>query len=126
MLADFDSYALWNPLNIRAQGKAAPGARIPMTFVNPARPGATVKQTVTVTRCEAGRALAWRGTVPLLFDGLHFFELTPEADGTRLLHGEDQTGLIPWSYRRLVQSHFVPAYEAFNVALEERLRVVAG
>jgi hypothetical protein len=62
----------------------------------------------------------------LLFNGLHFFELTAEADGTRLLHGEDQSGLIPWSYRRLVQSHFVPAYEAFNVALEDRLRHLAG
>jgi hypothetical protein len=93
-----------------------------MTFINPARPGATVKQIVTVTRCEPGRALAWRGYVPLLFDGTHFFDLAAEGGGTRLLHGEDQSGLIPWTYRKLVQERFVPAYEALNSALEVRLR----
>jgi len=49
VLADFDSYAEWNPLNIRAEGIARAGARIPMTFINPARPGSTIDQTVTVT-----------------------------------------------------------------------------
>ena len=126
VLADFDSYAEWNPLNIRASGKAALWARIAMTFVNPAKPGATVKQTVTITRCEPGRALAWRGYVPLLFDGVHFFELEAEAGGTRLRHGEDQSGLIPWTYRHIVESKFVPAYEAFNRALEVRLRQLAS
>lgn len=126
VLADFDSYAEWNPLNVRAEGEAEFGARIPMTFVNPAKPASVVRQTVTVTRCEAGRALAWRGYVPVLFNGLHFFELAAEAGGTRLSHGEDQSGLIPWTYRHLVQSHFVPAYQALNRALEERVGRLAG
>jgi hypothetical protein len=122
VLADFDSYADWNPLNIQAHGEARLGARIPMTFINPARPGSTVAQTVTITACEAGRQLAWRGHVPLLFRGDHFFNLAPEREGTRLLHGEDSSGLIPATFSAaLIARNFVPAYEAANRALGERL-----
>lgn len=123
VLADFARYAEWNPLNIRAEGEARPGAKIRTTFLNPAgKPGATITQTVTLTTCEPGRALAWTGTVPLLFRGRHHFTLSPEGEGTRLLHGEDLDGLITWNFtpERLARD-FVPHYEAVNRALAERL-----
>jgi len=123
VLADFDRYAEWNPLNIKASGKAALGARIPMTFINPQKPGATIQMKVKVTRCDPGRALEWIGEVPLLFRGRHFFDLTPEGSGTRLLHGEDSSGLIANSIKPAeIQTLFVPAYEALNTALAERLK----
>jgi hypothetical protein len=127
VLVDFDSYEEWNPLNIKAQGKAAPGARIPMTFINPARPGATVSQTVTITACLPGKELAWRGYIPLLFKGDHFFKLAPEGEGTRLLHGENASGLVPMTFSRtLLTRNFVPAYEAMNRAVADRLAIVFG
>jgi hypothetical protein len=122
VLADFGRYAEWNPLNLEASGEATVGARVRMRFVNPARPGATVRQVVTVTRAEPGRALAWRGHVPLLFTGDHLFELAPEAGGTRLFHSETLSGLIPWSFSdAVIEERFVPAYEACNRALAARL-----
>jgi hypothetical protein len=125
VLADFGRYAEWNPLNIRAEGEARLGARVPMTFINPARAGKTVSQTVTVTACEPGRRLAWRGHIPLLFDGLHSFELEPRAGGTHLLHGEDQSGLITLAFsKRVIAEKFVPAYEAMNRALAARLQAI--
>jgi len=127
VLADFDSYARWNPLNVRAAGRAALGARIPMTFVNPARPGTTVSQTVRITACEPGRRLEWVGHIPLLFRGRHFFELTPEAGGTRLRHGEDQSGLVPLTFSAaVIADRFVPAYEALNRALGRRLEALGS
>lgn len=122
VLADFARYAEWNPLNLEAEGEARPSARVQMRFLNPARPGATVCQTVTVTRADRGRALAWRGHVPLLFTGDHLFDLRPDHGGTRLTHSETLSGLIPWRLTdEQIETAFVPAYEACNRALAARL-----
>jgi hypothetical protein len=93
-----------------------------MTFINPSRSGATVRMAVRITRFEPNRALEWLGHIPILFKGRHFFELTPEGAGTRLLHGEDQSGLIAQgNSAEVIRTKFVPAYEAMNLALARRL-----
>jgi hypothetical protein len=123
VLTDFDAYAEWNPLNVKASGEARPGGKIRTTFVNPAGgPGATVTQTVTLTTFEPERALAWSGNVPLLFRGRHHFTLAPEGEGTRLLHGEDMSGLIAMTFSdAILAEKFAPYYEAVNRALAERV-----
>jgi hypothetical protein len=122
VLTDFDRFHEWNPLNIKAKGKPSLGARIPMTFLNPAKAGATVSMTVKITRFEPNRVLEWLGHVPIVFKGRHIFELTPEGAGTRLLHGEDQSGLIAkGNSADVIRTKFVPAYEAMNEALARRL-----
>lgn len=123
VLTDFDAYAEWNPLNVKASGEARPGGKIRTTFVNPAGgPGATVTQTVTLTTFEPERALAWSGNVPLLFRGRHHFSLAPEGEGTRLLHGEDMSGLIAMTFSdAILAEKFAPYYEAVNRALAERV-----
>ena len=127
VLADFDGYADWNPLNIRARGHAAPGAKIPITFRNPARDGSTIDMVVTITECEPGRSLAWLGRIPILFTGRHHFRLTPEGEGTRLEHGEDLSGLIPMTFgHRTLARKFGPAYEAVNGALAQRVEQLAA
>ena len=125
VLADFDRYRDWNPLNVDANGEARVGAKVAMRFLNPARPGATLRRAVTITRAEPGHVLAWRGHVPLLFTGDHLFELTPEAGGTRLFHSETLSGLIPWRFTEdQIKRDFVPAYEACNRALAARLNAL--
>lgn len=127
VLADFDRYAEWNPLNIRAAGQARLGDRIAMTFLNLARPGSTIDQTVTIVACAPGRSLAWGGEIPLLFKGRHHFTLMAEGEGTRLLHGEDLGGLIPMTFSKArIERDFVPAYEAVNRALAARVAAVAA
>ena len=122
ILADFDRYAEWNPLNIRASGRAQAGEKVSMTFLNLSKPGSTIDQTVTLVACEPGRSLAWAGSIPLLFRGRHHFTLTPEGQGTRLLHGEDLGGLIPMTFSKIqIERDFKPAYEAVNRALAARL-----
>jgi hypothetical protein len=127
VLADFEAYEEWNPLNLRARGRAEPGAKVAMTFINPARPGTTIDQVVTVTDCRRGDILAWEGRVPLLFSGRHSFVLRPEGPGTRLIHGEDMSGLIALTFSaRILSERFVPAYEACNAALAGRLAFCNG
>jgi hypothetical protein len=121
VLADFERYSEWNPLNLSARGQAELGARVPMTFINPGREGATVSQTVTVVSCEPPRRLAWRGHIPLLFTGIHFFELARSGDGTLLYHGEELSGLVPWTWSRERLAKQRASYELMNDALERRL-----
>lgn len=127
VLTDFAAYEQWNPLNIRAAGEACEGAKIRTTFLNPAgKPGATITQTVTLSRFEPERALAWSGRVPLLFRGTHHFTLSREGEGTRLLHGEDLDGIVTAGFtpERLARD-FVPHYEATNRALAARVEALA-
>jgi hypothetical protein len=126
VLADFDRYEAWNPLNVRVRGEARLGAKVRMTFLNLAKPGTTIDQTVTVSTCEPGRSLAWSGKVPLLFHGRHHFTLEPVPEGTLLLHGEDLGGLVTLGFTPArIARDFVPAYEATNAALAARLAELA-
>lgn len=124
VLTDFSAYAEWNPLNIKAQARGTPrlGGKLDTTFVNPGgKPGATIRQTVTLSAFEPERKLAWTGVVPLLFKGTHHFTLTPEGEGTRLQHGEDMAGLITRGFsEEQLERDFKPYYEAVNRAVAER------
>lgn len=123
-LSDFAAWPQWNPLNLSAVGDLRQGAKVAMVFrdlPNP-KPGATIKQTVTLIAVTPERELAWAGHVPLLFKGRHGFVLTPHEGGTNVLHTETLSGLLPasWSADKIARD-FVPAYEAVNVALAARV-----
>ena len=122
VLADFGSYAKWNPLNVWADGEARQGARVQMRFVDAGGgKGKIITQTVTVTACDPPRRLEWVGHIPLLFTGRHFFVLDEQCGGTRLTHGENLSGLIPMLFSAARLECQKAAYEAFNSALEQRV-----
>lgn len=125
MLADFEHYADWNPLNIEASGEPEVGEKVRMRFVNAAKRGATVRQTVAITRSDPGRALSWRGHIPLLFTREHVFKLSRQGDGTRLLHNETLSGLLVLGISGAqIADEFVPLYEEANRALAARLSAI--
>ena len=128
VLADFERYGDWNPLNLSAHGAATVGAKVRMVFrdLSSAKDGATISQTVTIAAAAPGRELAWTGHVPLLFRGRHGFLLTPKDGGTHVLHTELLSGLITagWSAARIARD-FVPHYEAVNRALAARVAAVS-
>lgn len=122
VLTDFKAYADWNPLNVRADGEARLGARVPMRFVDAAGgKGKVIAQSVTITACDPGRRLEWVGHIPLLFTGRHFFELAASEGGTELLHGEDLSGLIPLTFTAKRIARQKAAYDAMDRALETRV-----
>ncbi|WP_269716805.1 SRPBCC domain-containing protein [Caulobacter sp. NIBR2454] len=123
VLADFERYAEWNPLNVEARGQARLGAKIFTRFRNLAGDATkTVGQTVRIVACEPGRELAWAGNVPLLFTGRHGFLLTAEGQGTRVVQTEALSGLLPllWGEARIARD-FVPAYAEVDKALDARV-----
>src|SRR5438067_3720729 len=118
VLIAFRQYSQWNPLNVSADGEARVGARVDMSFVDAGGgKGKLIRQTVTVTKCEPERLLEWVGRIPLLFTGRHWFELKREGEGTRMLHGEDLSGLVPRFFSRPRLSRQAAAYDRMNAAL---------
>lgn len=126
VLTDFTRYRDWNPLNVAADGVPATGSRVRMTFIDPGHPERTITQDVRMIVAEAPRRLEWVGTVPLLFRGEHYFELSSDGPATKMRHGERLSGLLPrfWSPRRIEQQRL--AYEAMNGALVQRLHSLFG
>ena len=121
VLVDFQRYAEWNPLNIRAEGEPRLGARVKMRFVDAGGgKGKVIAQTVTVTEFEPNRRLEWQGRIPLLFTGRHIFELEERGGGTELRHGEDMSGLVPMTFSAERIARQAMAYERFNEALAKR------
>ena len=127
VLTDFERYSEWNPLNIWAQGEARRGGRVRMKIVDAGSTSARLlSQAVTLTVVEPPHRLEWVGRIPLLFRGRHFFELTDCAGGTRLLQGEDLSGVIPAFFSDDRLKRQAAAYDATNAALEDRLRELAA
>ncbi len=94
-LLDFRRYPEWNPFIIGIRGEAKVGARLHVTL---SLPDSNREQTFSprVTKCEEGEELRWLGHLWMkgLLDGEHFFRLEPRGGGTRVLHGEDFSGLL--------------------------------
>ncbi|AKF84587.1 hypothetical protein MFUL124B02_01220 [Myxococcus fulvus 124B02] len=125
VLSDFKAYPLWNPLVLEAHGRLVPGARVAMKG---RAPDGSSKRVfgfkATLTRVEPPTRLEWTGGVRGVFFGRHVFELKAEGTGTRLVHGEDFSGVVTWFMGRSRWGAFRASYEALNRALAERMKAV--
>ncbi|WP_164017856.1 SRPBCC domain-containing protein [Pyxidicoccus trucidator] len=124
VLTDFAQYPAWNPLLPEARGEAKPGARVAMKASAPGGAGKRFGFTATLVRCEPGQALEWTGGVPGVLHGHHYFRLSPEGAGTRLVHGEDFTGLLTVLFGRKRIEGMRRGYEGLNRALAEHVRTL--
>src|SRR5262245_43869723 len=95
VLCDLPSYPEWNPFISAITGDLTPGSRLDVLLTPPG--GREFRIRPTVLRCERDAELRWRGQLFMrgLFDGEHFFRLTPLGENrTRFLHGENFTGVL--------------------------------
>ncbi|AGC41568.1 hypothetical protein MYSTI_00209 [Myxococcus stipitatus DSM 14675] len=123
VLSDFARYPDWNPLVLEARGRLEVGARVAMRAYPPGGPAWwALCFTATLVRVESPGALEWTGGVPGVLRGRHFFHLTMEGRGTRLVHGEEFQGAatVLFGKKRVAAIH--TAYAAMNRALAERVR----
>jgi hypothetical protein len=121
LLSDFASYKHWNPFIRSAAGAAAPGARLAIE-IEP--PGAKPMRFQPLVLCAAAeRELRWRGRLllPGLFDGEHYFLITPVAQRrVRLEHGEKFSGLLVPFLRGSLEGATRAGFIAMNEALKRR------
>jgi len=115
LLTDPVAHAGWNPMMQAVEGDFTPGERVRLTMLTPS--GGTMSFRPRVLVADPGRELRWLGRLglPRLFDGEHYFRLSPEAGGTRLIHGERFRGLLLWG---IDVQQFRAGFEAGNAALK--------
>jgi hypothetical protein len=120
-LIDFSSYADWNPFVRSIEGSPVLGAQLRVTIEPPGGRRMSFRPHVmTVTEM---RELRWKGKLFAqgLFDGEHYFQLEPVGvNRTRLLHGEQFSGLLVRSMRRSLTGTTRLGFEAMNRALKRR------
>jgi hypothetical protein len=120
ILTDFPAYPSWNPFIGVVSGRLAVGARLKLEVAPAAGRSMTLKARVETVEPEAH--LAWRVShmpIPGLLEGVHFFKLTPTERGTRLVQGEDFSGLLVKSTGSSLTA-IARAFVAMNEALRTR------
>jgi hypothetical protein len=120
VLTDFRAYAAWNPFIVAAGGTAQAGRNLLVTLKPPGGRAMTIHPRVLVA--DPGRELRWRGKlfVPGIFDGEHYFRLTPAGAGTHLVHGEAFSGVLAGLMNDRFYGTVRSGFEAMNTALQAR------
>lgn len=119
VLTDAESHPEWNTQMISINGRLAPGER-PRIRVN-----APIGKTFSfgfkgkIVSFDKGRRLAWEGGIPGVLNGQHYWELMPEENGTRVVHGEKFTGVFsPFMTSNLLKK-MKHSYEESNIGLKK-------
>ena len=121
ILTDFQSYPEWNPFITRIQGDIKSGSRIMVTMNIEGRKPTSFKPYIV--SIMPGEKFCWKGKlfVKGLFDGTHHFTLDETADGkTRLIQGENFTGLLTGPVLQKIGAATRDAFEQMNLALKEK------
>lgn len=120
VLIDLASYPEWNPFVVSSEGTPAVGERLTNRLQPPGGRAVTFRPTVTVV--EPTRTFEWLGRPRIagVFDGRHRFDIEPTATGSRLVHGEQFSGLMVRVLKKSLDTQTVDGFDLMNVALKER------
>ncbi|WP_261664317.1 SRPBCC domain-containing protein [Deinococcus sp. Marseille-Q6407] len=122
VLSDVERYPEWNPVIVRLDGPLVAGARI--TFTNRSVDGQEMTFRPRLLTVQPDQELRWQGQLglPGLFDGEHYFLLSAENGGTRLVHGEHVRGLLVPLMRGRLRGDIRDNFGRMNEALARRLQ----
>lgn len=125
VLTDFSSYRDWNPFISSVRGKLTEGARLDLELTPPQGRSMTFRSTVVTVDPE--RELRWKGHyfVKGLFEGEHFFRLEQTECGTRVVHGENFSGMAV-KIMGGVLTQMARGFVFMNQALRRRVLSQAG
>jgi hypothetical protein len=93
-LTESPDWRSWNPFVVRVEGKFQVGETLRNTLELPGQKPMIFKPKIL--KVEAAKELRWLGRLlmPGLFDGEHYFLMTPDGEGTLFVHGEIFRGLL--------------------------------
>ena len=120
VLTDFDGMSSWNPFIKSISGRMATGERLSVQIAPPGKAGMTFKPSVL--KVQKSRELRWLGHLLFagLFDGEHYFLLTPIGDKkTRLTQGEKFSGILVGLFRGTLTATEA-GFVAMNAALKQK------
>jgi hypothetical protein len=118
VLADGARYRDWNPFIQSMDGDLAAGSVLTNRMTPSSGQAMTIRPRVMVA--EPGQELRWQGRLglPRIMDAEHYFILTEEGEGTRLIHGERFHGVLMWAFSA---EQFRGDFDAMNAALKSRV-----
>ena len=122
-LTDFARYEEWNPGFEKAEGRAAVGETLRLTFAKQGGRGMTMRPKVLVA--DPGRELRWLGRLglPGIFDGEHRFEIEQIEHGrVGFVQSERFSGVLVPFLRKLIEVDTLAMFHKVNAALAERVR----
>lgn len=121
VLSDVNRYPEWNPVIVRLEGPLVAGQQV--TFTNRSADGSEMTFHPRILLVQPAQELRWKGQLwlPGLFDGEHYFLLSPERGGTRLIHGEHFQGLLVPFVRGWLRGDIRDNFGRMNEALSQRL-----
>ncbi|MDH5230590.1 MAG: SRPBCC domain-containing protein [Gammaproteobacteria bacterium] len=119
ILMDFEHWKDWNPIVNQASGAAAEGSKLSITMTgNGGKDGP--KYMPAITNFEQPKFFRWRASMlgGLLMTNDKVFELQETNEGTRLIHKELYSGLMPKLFWNKL-NNFVPGMlNSMNSALK--------
>jgi hypothetical protein len=119
LLTDFAGMPKWNPFIKSITGRLATGSRLAVYIVPPGKAGMTFHPTILTA--NPGRELRWLGhfLVPGIFDGEHYFLITPVGgSGSRLTQGEKFAGILVGLFGSTLSATEI-GFQAMNAALKK-------
>ena len=117
-LIEVDQYPSWHPMIHNLENELRPGGR-GVLVVKAGRRTANVK--IRYRKVEPERELSWKGGIPGLFTGMHYFRLEDAGDGrTRLAHGEEFDGPLARLTMPLVKGKLQTLYGKVTDAVRKR------
>lgn len=120
-LVDFAGHPDWNPFIRAIAGVPRVGERLRVSVQPEGGKAMSFRPTVLVAAPE--QELRWRGRllVPGLFDGEHYFRIEATGpDSSRLVHGEEFSGLLLGLAKASLEQGTRAGFEAMNRALKAR------
>lgn len=121
-LSEFDSYHRWNP-RVQFSGTPYRGATVKMAV---RLFGIRIKVPVLIEAFAEKQHLQWRGGIPGLITGSHYFNLREFEDDkrlTRLTQGENFDGVFVPLLLPFLSKELGSLYESINSALQSRLKL---
>lgn len=122
VLMNHEAYPNWNPFILKVSGEPVVGQTISTTIQIEGRKPDNF--TPTVLKNETGKEFRWLGSAFIkgLFDGEHYFKLEAiSANQTKLIHGENFSGLLAGMVMKKIGDSTLKGFEAMNAALKKEV-----
>lgn len=122
ILADFNSYPIWNSFIIEISGKMKKGCRLNVKLKPPGKKHMTFTPKVLV--CKVEKEFCWLGhlIIPGIFDGEHQFTIIDNGNGTTtFIQREKFKGILVPLLKKMINGATKQGFEEMNQKLKERV-----
>ncbi len=121
VLADLATWHTWNPVITQIRGELRVGAPVAFKIAVVERVP-PLRLRAKLVEFEPGRALAWRGGLPAMLVGHHYFRTEARGESRCLVtHGESFTGIVSRGLPARLLARLTTAYDRLNVALRDEV-----